>query len=413
MKAIRRAIALLLALAMFAGAGLAESFVELADIDVSDFEDDGFLDSDYADEDFSDFIDVSPSGSEPSGLRSARIRAVGDLMMHQKQLEIALQDDGTYDFHQQYALIADSLADADYTIANLETTVGQYKDKAYSGYPRFNAPETLLETVRDAGVDFLTLANNHMLDRYGEGMVKTVELVEQYGFAHGGANRSQAEKNTPVVVTVNGIKLGFLCYTQMTNDMEEKCTSKVVKFGINYLKKADIVKDVQKLRAAGAEVVIALPHWGSEYERHPGNTAKSTAKKLVAAGVDIVLGSHPHVVQPIQYIKAQGADGQTRVGLVAYSLGNFISNMTQKYTDSGIILDFTLREKAGGGFEVTDIGVVPLYCWNRDGMIQTLSSARYDLQAPEGMGKKAWARMKESSRELRELLDDRIPFLLQ
>ena len=413
MKSIRGALALVLALMLFAGAGLAESFVELADIDLSDLGDDGFLDSDYADEDFSDMIDAAPSNGGASGLRSARIRAVGDLMVHKKQLEIALQDDGAYDFHPQYALIAASLADADYTIANLETTVGQYKDKNYSGYPRFNAPETLLETVRDAGVDFLTLANNHMLDRLGEGMAGTVDLVERYGFAHGGANRSQAEKDTPVVVDVNGIKLGFLCYTQMTNDMEEKCTSKVVKFGINYLKKATFIKDVQRLRAAGAEVVIALPHWGSEYERQPGHTARSVAKKLVAAGVDIVLGSHPHVVQPIQYIKAQGADGQTRIGLVAYSLGNFISNMTERYTDSGIILDFTLREKAGGGFEVTDIGVVPLYCWNRDGMIQTISSARYDLQAPEGMSKKTWARMKESSRELRQLLDDRIPFLLQ
>ena len=382
MRFIRRIAALMLALTLLAGVPAAEGLMALAE-------------------------------SDGSGLRSVRIRAVGDLMMHQKQLDIALQDDGSYDFHAQYAMIADSLSDADYTIANLETTVGKCKGKAYSGYPHFNAPESLLETVRDAGIDFLTLANNHMLDREGEGMVQTVKLVDQYGFDHGGANRTQKEKNTPIVVDVNGVRLGFLCYTQSTNDREEKCSSKVVKYGINYLKKADFKRDVARLKSAGAEVIIALPHWGSEYKRTPGKSVKSLAKKMVAAGVDIVLGSHPHVVQPIELVRVQDAKGNTRTGLVAYSLGNFISNMTKRYTDSGIILDFTLREKAGGGFELASIGVVPLYCWKRGSMIQTISSARYDLQPPEGMSQSAYTRMRESSRELRALLDERIPFLLQ
>ena len=99
-------------------------------------------------------------------LRSAHIRAVGDVMVHARQLEIAAQPDGSYDFHPQFALIADSLAGADYTIANLETTIGKYHDMDYSGYPLFNSPESLLDAVKDAGVDFLTLANNHILDRY-------------------------------------------------------------------------------------------------------------------------------------------------------------------------------------------------------------------------------------------------------
>ena len=359
------------------------------------------------------FAALAASGHAEGFLRSVHIRAVGDLMVHDRQLEIASRADGSYDFHDQYALIARSLQDADYTIANLETTIGRYKDKPYSGYPRFNAPESLLETVRDAGVDFLTLANNHMLDRFGEGMVNTVEHVEDYGFDHGGANRSQSEKNTPVVVEVNGVRIGMLCYTQMTNDMEEKCSPKVVRFGINYLKQADFEADVKKLRQAGAEVVIAMPHWGSEYKREPGTTAQSLAKKMVAAGVDVILGSHPHVVQPIQYIKAKGPDGEPRIGLVAYSLGNFISNMTDPYTDSGIILDFTLKEQPGGGFIAMDVGVVPLYCWNREDMIQTISSAKYDLKPPEGMSDEQYERMRESCLELRQLLDYRIPLLLE
>ena len=349
----------------------------------------------------------------PVKLRTARIRAVGDLMMHKKQLEIARQEDGGYDFHPQYELIADSLGDADYTIANLETTVGKYGKMAYSGFPMFNAPETYLDAVKDAGVDFLTLANNHMLDRYFDGMTRTVDLVDRWGFDHGGAYRTPEERDEPVVVDVNGIKIGMLCYTQMTNGMERFCKTDPKEYGIGYLRSGDFDADVQRLREAGAEVVIAMPHWGQEYRRKPEANTVSLAKKLVAAGVDVVLGSHPHMVQPVEYVTARTRDGEERTGLVAYSLGNFISNMAVQYTDSGIILDFTLREKQEGGFEIADVGVVPVFCWRSGGMIQALSSLKYYDEKPEGMDNGRYARMKASYRELRDLLDDSIAMLAE
>ena len=347
----------------------------------------------------------------PVKLRTARIRAVGDLMMHKKQLEIARQQDGSYDFHPQYALIADALGNADYTIANLETTVGKYNNMAYSGFPLFNAPETYLDAVKDAGVDFLTLANNHMLDRYFDGMTHTVELVDQWGFDHGGAYRTPEEQAEPVVVDVNGSKIGMLGYTQMTNGMERFCKTNPREYGIDYLKSDTFAEDVQKLRDAGAEVVIAMPHWGQEYRRKPEANTVSLAKKLVAAGVDVVLGSHPHMVQPVEYVTVETEDGGTRTGLVAYSLGNFVSNMVVQYTDSGIILDFTIREKQEGGFEIVDVGAVPVFCWRSGRMIQALSSLKYYDAKPEGMDNGRYARMKASYRELRDLLDDSIPML--
>ena len=347
----------------------------------------------------------------PVPLRTAHIRAVGDLMMHKKQLEIAKQGDGSYDFHPQYAMIADSLGSADYTIANLETTVGRYKNMAYSGFPMFNAPETYLDAVRDAGVDFLTLANNHMLDRYFDGMIHTVDLVDEWGFDHGGAYRTPAEQAAPVVVDVNGIKIGMLCYTQMTNGMERFCDRNPREFGIDYLNSKTFEADVQGLRNAGAEVIIAMPHWGQEYKRKPEANTVALAKKLVAAGVDVVLGSHPHMVQPVEYVTVETADGGTRTGLVAYSLGNFISNMAVQYTDSGIILDFTIREKQDGGFEIVDVGAVPVFCWRSGSMIRALSSLKYYDEKPEGMDNGRYARMKASYRELRDLLDDSIKML--
>ncbi|MBR1820353.1 MAG: CapA family protein [Clostridia bacterium] len=346
-------------------------------------------------------------------LRSARIRSVGDLMVHKKQLEIARQPDGSYDFHPQYALIADSLADADYTIANLETTIGQYENRPYSGFPMFNTPESLLDAVRDAGVDFLTLANNHMLDRYFEGMVKTVDNVEAWGFDFGGANRSPEEQAAPKVVAVNGINIGFLCYTQMTNGMEDWSNAAVKTYGVNYLRKANISEEVQRLREAGADVVIAIPHWGEEYFRRPESYVVAWGRKMIAAGVDVVLGSHPHMVQPVEFVEAQTDGGETRRGLVAWSMGNFISNMTKRYTDSGIILEFTIQERQDGGFGIEGVGCVPIYCWKRDDGIQAISSLKYLDDPPEGMSSGAYGRMQDSYWELRNLLDESIAMLAE
>ena len=356
---------------------------------------------------------ADPTLPPPQPLRSIRVRAVGDLMVHKKQLDIARQAVGSYDFHPQFALIADALGNADYTIANLETTIGLYEGQPYSGFPRFNTPESLLDAVRGAGVDFLTLANNHMLDRYFEGLLKTVDNVEARGFDFGGANRSPEEQQAPKVVDVNGVRLGFLCYTQMTNGMEDWSNPAAKTYGINYLRKADLAGEVRRLRDAGAEVVIALPHWGEEYFRRPEAYIVTWGRKMIAAGVDVVLGSHPHMVQPVEFVEVKGPSGETRRGLVAWSLGNFISNMTKRCTDSGIILEFTLREKQEGGFEVCDVGCVPVYCWKREGNVQALSSLKYLDEPPEGMDKWACSRMRESYRELCELLGEDIAMLAE
>ena len=344
-------------------------------------------------------------------LRRAVIRAVGDVMSHDKQLQIALQPDGTYDYHPQYAWVADCLAAADYTIANLETTVGKYKDTAYSGFPMFNAPEALLDALEDAGVDFLTMANNHMLDRYFDGMCQTVDLVEAHGFAHGGANRTQAEHDAPVIADINGIRVGFICCTTMTNGMEYACVKEARTFGITYVQNVDWPAEVEKLRAAGAEVVIAIPHWDAEYQRQPGAATVAWARKMVAAGVDVIIGSHPHVVQPIEYVTADGPDGQPRTGLVAYSLGNFCSNQSKQYTDAGIIFQFTLQEDQDGAIRVADPAFVPTFCWHQFGTIATLPALKYREDPPREMVEWRLQRLRASVHELRTLIGEDIAML--
>ena len=343
-----------------------------------------------------------------------RFRAVGDVMVHQRQLDCALRPDGGYDFHPQFQQVKERLRNADYSIANLETTIGTGGDVPYSGYPRFHTPDALLDALRDAGVDFLTLANNHILDRGIEGLRLTADSVEARGFDFGGAVRTPQEKETLPVVELGGIRVGFLCYTDTMNIMSEHETeaealARAEASGVITLQKADISADVRRARDAGAEFIIALPHWGLEYRREPEAETVVLAKKMIASGVDVILGNHPHMVQPVEHLTVETETGERRTGLVAYSLGNFISNQPYRYTDSGIILDFTVSRLWEGSLAVENVRVIPTYCWRRDGMIQTLCSKQYLDEAPEGMDGDTFLRLKESYEELRELIDESIP----
>ena len=332
--------------------------------------------------------------------RSLHVRIVGDIMFHKEQLAAAKQADGSYDFELQFRFIKSSLAAADLTIANLETTVGKYKDTDYSGYPQFNSPESVLTTLKDCGIDFFTMANNHMLDRWFDGLKQDVNLVEQYGFGHVGAYRTKAERDTPVILEAGGIKLGFVAYTHTTNTMERSSDKAVFEYAVPYLYKSDIESDVQALRDAGAEVIIAFPHWGEENTYIPDSTQKKYAARLAKAGVDIIIGNHSHMVEPMQVVYGTGEDGRQRQVFCIYSMGNFISAMTLKRTDNGIILDFTIREQADGTFRVEDIGYVPVYVWKESGQYTVLPILKYRDNKPELMSDAQYQRMLESYDEI-------------
>ena len=355
---------------------------------------------------------ASPAPTQPPFTpRTVTIRAVGDVMMHQAQLEAAARPGEGYDFFPQYAQIAPSLAAADYTIANLETTVGLYGDDPYSGYPRFNAPPALLEALRDAGVDFVTLANNHILDRFYDGLLLTMDSVEAAGLAYGGVNRSEEQRQAPNIVEVDGVGLGMLCYTDYTNGLEKRSDPRAREFGVNYIEDADFPAEVQELREAGADAVIACVHWGSEYSRGADENQRRVEERLLSAGVDVILGSHPHVVQPAGMREETLSDGTRRAALVAYSLGNFNSAMTDEYTDSGVILEFTLVEQEDGDFKVEGAGFVPTYCWEVDGVFTTIPALPYYDEAPEGMSDAQHQRLRKSVDDVIALMGGRLTVL--
>ena len=354
-------------------------------------------------------IDHVVSTRRPDGsLRSVRMRVVGDIMFCQTQLVYA--KDSGYDFHNQFEMIADQLADADYTMGNMEGTVGKYKKSNYSGYPQFNAPEVALAPLKDYGVDFLTLANNHMLDRWSGGVENTVNSVEKYGIAHVGAYRSKAEKEGTVICEVGGIKFGFMAYTHTTNSMENRGVDKWAVDLVPYISKADFKGDVKKLRAAGAEVIIAFPHWGKEYVREPDDSQKKYAKQLAEAGVDIIIGSHAHEVQPMGY-QSVTVDGVNKQVLTMFCMGNFISDHVLQYTDNGLILDFTVNEQPGGVFTVDNVGYIPTYTWKQNGAVKVLPSGRYLENRPTGMDDENFNRMVASYYEIVEVMGNQFQLI--
>jgi len=350
--------------------------------------------------------EATPATGTVTGGRTIHMRVVGDIMFHQDQLDAAKLPDGSYDFTLQFQFIAPSLRSADYTIANLETTVGKYKNSDYSGYPQFNTPEVVLTTLQDdCGIDFFTLANNHMLDRWFDGMVNDVNLMEKYGFDYVGAYRTQEERNAPVIYEINGIKVGFVAYTHTTNTMENHCDEAAKKYGVPYLYKSDIEADVKKLKDAGAEIIIALPHWGTENTHIPDDTQEKYARRLAAAGVDIILGSHSHMVEPMLIVEGTDDSGKQRQVFCIYSLGNFISGMTMKRTDNGIILDFTIVEQPDGTFRVENVGYVPVYVWKHAGKFTVLPILKYTGEnRPDAMSDEQYDRMVESYYEITGVL---------
>ncbi|MBQ6594662.1 MAG: CapA family protein [Clostridia bacterium] len=341
----------------------------------------------------------------PAGeLRSVRFRVTGDIMCTDKQLAQAKRaGNGSYDFTSQLDQVFPYLQNADYTIGNLETTIGKYGKHGYSGYPQFNTPESLLDTLKAAGYDFLTLGNNHMLDRWFDGMKNTVAWVEQYGFDHVGAYRTKQERNSPVIVEINGIRFGFLAYVQTTNTMENYCDPAAKEYGVPYLSTADFTGDVQRLRSAGAEYVIALPHMGTEYERTPDSTQKKYAQRLADAGVDLILSSHPHMVQPLGTIQTT-VNGAAKSVPIIWCLGNFVTSHEVQYTDWGIILEVVVSEQPDGGFAVTSAGYIPTYCCVQNDYLKVLPMKPYIENRPSGMSDKAYNRMCQAFKEAQATL---------
>lgn len=262
----------------------------------------------------------------------------GDAMMHQAQIDAARRPDGSYNYDSCFVEVSPIIRNADYAIVNLETPLG---GAPYSGYPCFCAPDSYATALREAGFDLFLTANNHTLDRRDRGVQRTVATLDSLHIPHLGTytNATQRSERLPMIKNINGFKVAMLNYTYGTNGITIQ--GDVV---VDYIDRPTIASDIAKARAEGAEIIMAAIHWGNEYQLLPHSSQKELAQFLVDQGVELIIGSHPHVIQPMEM--RTGKDG--RKSLVVYSLGNFISNMKTRDTRGGAMVEATLRRDSTG-----------------------------------------------------------------
>lgn len=289
----------------------------------------------------------------------ATIVSFGDTLCH-KPLYTAAYDEeiGIYDFSSMFKYVEKHFQDATVTIGNCESPMAGV-ERGYSGYPTFNAPEHLAVDLKELGVDIMTTANNHTLDKGYSGLSSTLDVLEDAGIDHVGTARTQEEQNTILIKDLNGIKTAFIAFTYGTNGIP---IPEGKEFCVNLINEELMLKQIEQAKEEGAQLIVASMHWGVEYQTTENAEQDRLAEFLIKNDVKIILGSHPHVLQPMKVVSAKTEEGEEKEGVVVFSQGNFFSNQRQENTRNTAIFNIEVK-KSGETSEVTveKVTYVPIY----------------------------------------------------
>lgn len=323
---------------------------------------------------------VPTETTEPTAevVSTAALGAQGDLLMHVQVINSGKQEDGTYDFESVFRYISDYVSALDYAAVNLETTLGG-SGYPYRGNPEFNCPDAIADAMADAGYDMALTANNHSSDTYASGMIRTLEQLRSAGLDTLGTMLDNEEQKYSIV-DVNGIKLGMLCYTYATNELAEGQPSLnyrafIQQTGIvNYFLESkldrfysEVEQHIASMKADGAEAIILYIHWGQEYNTTENATQNAMAQKLCDLGVDVIIGSHPHVVQPMELLEST-ADPDHKT-ICIYSVGNAVSNQMigedpvfeSGHSEDGVLFQVTFEKYSDGTVQISAVDVLPTW----------------------------------------------------
>jgi poly-gamma-glutamate capsule biosynthesis protein CapA/YwtB (metallophosphatase superfamily) len=264
---------------------------------------------------------------------------IGDIMQHQSQIDNAyLKSSDSYEYATCFQFVKPIIASADYTIANLELTFG---GPPYTGYPTFSAPEALGHALQNAGVDCLITSNNHSCDKGRFGIYNTIDFLDNIRMDHTGTFVNEQTRNLhyPLLIEKKGFRLSLLAYTYGTNGLKVPVPAIV-----NLIDKGQMEKDIEAAKKQNPDKIIAYMHWGAEYQSKPNKDQVELAQWMIEKGVDIIIGSHPHVIQRMEnfYDNKQQKDV-----VVVYSLGNYLSNQRNRGTDGGLMAKVVLTKEKG------------------------------------------------------------------
>ncbi len=290
---------------------------------------------------------------------TSRLKLVfaGDIMGHDAQINSAWdQENHAYNYEPVFRYISEYIRHADIAVANLEVTLA---GPPYKGYPEFSSPDELARTASSAGFDVFLQANNHALDRGQNGFKRTISVLDSLDMLHTGTYMNDSVKHRfhPLILEKNNIRIALLNYTYGTNGL-------VIPepFIISRIDTLQIRKDIEKAKLADPDFTIIAIHWGNEYERYENQYQQNLAQHILNCGADAIIGSHPHVVQPVQLLYNNDS---SRFNIVVYSLGNFVSNQREQYKDGGIVFEINLV-KTGGDTHVENYSYLPYWVYRED-----------------------------------------------
>lgn len=284
--------------------------------------------------------------------------AIGDIMCHNTQyLDAYQKETDTYDFSYVFEDINRYIKTSDIAIGSLETSFAG-KERGYSNYPTFNSPDELAYDLKKLGLDVLSAAGNHCLDMGFDGLSRTIDVLNDADILHLGTYQTQEERDKVVFKYVKGIKIAFINYTYGTNGIPVPSDKK---YCVNLIDKDLIQSDIEKAKAEEVDMIVACMHWGTEYKTTANKEQEELANFLFQNGVDIILGNHPHVLEPMEKRTITLADGTQKDGFVIYALGNFICDQNAENTRNSIILNLKITKHTDGKITIDHANYVPIY----------------------------------------------------
>lgn len=326
----------------------------------------------------------APTEAAPELLSTATVLSTGDILMHMDVINSGKQEDGSYNYDSIFRYVKSYTQAADFSVANLETTLcGTDNGYGYSGNPRFNCPDAIVDSLKDAGFDLLLTANNHAADTDLVGYKRTLNTVRDKGLDTLGTYLSADERKW-TIEEVNGIKIGMVCYTYSEGFSQKGYPvlnyHEVAENGIlnyfTYDKLPEFYTQLQgyldEMKAAGAEATMVYLHWGDEYKwktgEGPNANQTAMAQKLCDLGVDVIVGGHPHVVQPVDLLTSS-TDSEHKT-IVLYSMGNAVSNQRKEemqksdptgHTEDGVLFCVTFSKYSDGSVYVDSTELIPTW----------------------------------------------------
>ena len=342
------------------------------------------------------------------------LAVTGDIMCHNTMFKDAFDfSNSTYDFSYMFDDIKYYLQTSDITIGNLETTFAG-PDVKYSNFPTFNTPEQLAKNLKQAGFNIVSTANNHCMDNGYDGLVSTLKYLDKADLAHTGTYSSEKDSQKILIQNVRGLSIAFLSFTYGTNGISIPSDKS---YCVNISNKDVILNQIKLAKEKNADIICVSIHWGTEYQTTPNDSQKKLADFLFENGVDIILGNHPHVLQPMEKRTIELSDGSKKEGFIAYSLGNFMADQNAKYTRDSAILNLSIsKDKSTGKTSINSATYTPIYYYKNSSSSEHIFKildikteiARYEAGAEDAVNKNTYDTLVAELSNIKQLLGDEI-----